>query len=134
MTTDNAPEQLRAAIQVLENVAANRALMTCLSPEEYARLHKAAGKVFLPDPREKRRFVKARIRQHKLDKVQREQTILNRTGIRELRRRPVFTTPNPLPAPSMHTRPKCQRRARSCWALPPVPLSIVCRPCSCPEA
>ena len=99
MITDNVPEQLRAAIQALEKAAADRTLMTDLSPEEYARLLKAAGEVFQPDPREKRRFVKARIRQYKQEKLQREQNILNQTGIRELRRRPVFTTPNALPAP-----------------------------------
>jgi NAD(P)-dependent dehydrogenase (short-subunit alcohol dehydrogenase family) len=103
MTADNAPEQLRAAIQALENVAANRSLMTGLSPEDYARLMRAAGQVFLPEPREKRRFMKARIRQRKLEKTQREQDILNRTGIRELRRRPVFITPNALPAPNLPT-------------------------------
>lgn len=101
MTTDNAPDQLRAAIQTLEKLAANRALMTGLSPEEHTRLLRAAGEVFSPDPKEKRRFIKARIRQRKQEKVQREQKILNQTGIRELRRRPVFTTPDPLPAPEI---------------------------------
>ena len=101
MTADNASEQLRAAIQALEMVAANRTLMTGLSPEEYARLLKAAGEVFLPEPREKRRFMKARIRKRKQEKLQREQEVLNQTGIREMRRRPVFMSPNPLPAPDM---------------------------------
>jgi NAD(P)-dependent dehydrogenase (short-subunit alcohol dehydrogenase family) len=101
MTADNASDQLRAAIQILEKVAANRALMTGLSPEEHTRLLRAAGDVFSPDPKEKRRFVKARIRQRKQEKTQREQQILNQTGIRELRRRPVFTTPDPLPAPDV---------------------------------
>jgi NAD(P)-dependent dehydrogenase (short-subunit alcohol dehydrogenase family) len=101
MTTDNAPEQLRAAIEALEKVADNRAVMACLSPEEYTRLRKAAGEVFSPDPKEKRRFVKARIRRQKQEKIKREQTVLNRTGIRESRRRPVFTTPDCLPAPNM---------------------------------
>jgi NAD(P)-dependent dehydrogenase (short-subunit alcohol dehydrogenase family) len=104
MNTDNTPEQLRAAIQILEQAAANRLLLAALSPEEYARLLKAAGAVFLPNPREKRRFVKARIRQHKVEKVQRAQQVLNQTGIRELRRRPVFTTPDPLPAPAIEPR------------------------------
>src|SRR5260370_3415477 len=98
MNTDNAPEQLRAAIRILEKAAANRSLLAQLSPEEYSRLLKAAGEVVLPNPKEKRRFIKARIRQHKAEKLQREQQVLNQTGIRELRRRPVFTTPNPLPA------------------------------------
>ena len=104
MNNDNAPEQLRAAIQILEKAAEDRLLLAGLSPEEYARLLKAAGEVFLPNPKEKRRFIKARIRQHKAEKLQREQQVLNQTGIRELRRRPVFTTPNPLPAPTVQAR------------------------------
>jgi NAD(P)-dependent dehydrogenase (short-subunit alcohol dehydrogenase family) len=104
MNTDNAPEQLRAAIQILEKAAADRSLLAGLSPQEYARLTKAAGDVFLPHPKEKRRLVKARIRQYKIEKVQKEQQILNQTGIRELRRRPVFTTPDPLPTPAVEPR------------------------------
>jgi NAD(P)-dependent dehydrogenase (short-subunit alcohol dehydrogenase family) len=101
MTTDNLPEQLRAAIEALEKVAANRAVMAHLSPEEYTRLRRAAGEVFSPDPKEKRRFVKARIRRQKQEQIKREQAILNRTGIRQSRRRPVFTTPDCLPAPNI---------------------------------
>lgn len=100
MNTENAAEQLRAALHILEKAAANRSLLADLSTEEYTRLMKAAGDVFSPDPREKRRFVKTRIRQRKAEKVQRQQEVLNQTGIRELRRRPVFTTPDPLPAPT----------------------------------
>jgi NAD(P)-dependent dehydrogenase (short-subunit alcohol dehydrogenase family) len=100
MNTDNAPEQLRAAIQILEKAAADRLILAGLSAEEYSRLLKAAGDVILPNLQEKRRFTKARIRQRKVEKLQRQQDILNQTGIRELRRRPVFTTPNPLPAPA----------------------------------
>jgi NAD(P)-dependent dehydrogenase (short-subunit alcohol dehydrogenase family) len=101
MGPENLAEQLRAAIPVLEKAVANRALMTGLSPEEYARLIRVAGEVFHPDPKAKRRFIKARIRRQKLEKIQREQETLNQTGIRRLRQRPVFTTPNPLPAPEI---------------------------------
>ncbi len=104
MNITNAPEELRAAILILERAAADRSLLAGLSPEEYTRLLKAAGEVFSPHPHEKRRFVKARIRQRKAEKVEREQQVLNRTGIRELRRRPVFNTPNPLPAPATQAR------------------------------
>ena len=104
MSNDNVSEQLRAAIQVLEQAASNRTLLAQISPEEYSRLLKAAGNVFLPDAKERRRFVKTRIRQRKAEKVQRQESVLNQTGIRELRRRPVFTTPNPLPAPSTEPR------------------------------
>lgn len=103
MRTENTAEQLRAAIQILEKVAADRTLLAELSPDEYSKLLKAAGEVFLPNPKEKRRFIKTRIRQRKAEKLQREQHILNQTGIRKLRRRPVFTTPNPLPAPTLQS-------------------------------
>jgi NAD(P)-dependent dehydrogenase (short-subunit alcohol dehydrogenase family) len=104
MNTENAAEQLRAAIQTLEQAAANRALLAALSPEEYSRLLRAAGDVFLPNPRERRRFMKTRIRQRKVEKLEQKQSVLNQTGIRELRRRPVFNTPNPLPAPAIEPR------------------------------
>src|SRR5580765_5096317 len=104
LNTDNLSEQLRAAIHILEKAAANRSLLAEISPEEYSRLLKAAGEVILPDPKEKRRFVKARIRQRKAEKLKREQAVLNQTGIRELRRRPVYNTPNPLPAPGIQPR------------------------------
>src|SRR4051812_49027403 len=99
MTADNNPEQLRAAIQTLENIVANRALMAGLSADERVRLLRAAGEVLTPDSTQKRRFTRARIRKHKQDRIQKEQAVLNRAGIRELRRRPVYTTPDPLPAP-----------------------------------
>jgi NAD(P)-dependent dehydrogenase (short-subunit alcohol dehydrogenase family) len=101
MNVQNTGEQLRAAIQILERAAADRSLLAEISPEEYSRLLKAAGEIFLPNPKEKRRFIKTRIRQRKAEKLQRQQQLLNQTGIRELRRRAVFTTPNPLPAPSL---------------------------------
>src|SRR5689334_17886644 len=101
MDTENAAQQLRAALHILEKAAANRSLLAELSPQEYSRLLKAAGEVFLPNPKEKRRFIKTRIRQRKAEKLQREQQALNQTGIRELRRRLVFTTPNPLPPPPL---------------------------------
>jgi NAD(P)-dependent dehydrogenase (short-subunit alcohol dehydrogenase family) len=104
MNTNDAPQQLRAAIQILEQVAADRSLLAELSPEQYERLLKASGEVFLPNPREKRRLVKARARKWKAEKVQRSQEVLNQTGIRELRRRPVFNTPNPLPPPAIEPR------------------------------
>ena len=91
-------------IQIMEQAAANRSLLAALTPEEYSRLLRAAGDVFLPEPRERRRFVKTRIRQRKVEKLQQKQSALNQTGIRELRRRPVFNTPNPLPAPATEPR------------------------------
>src|SRR6186713_2320120 len=91
--------QLKAAAEVLEQVAGNRALLAGLSVEERTRLLKAAGEIYNPDVRARRRLVKARVRQRKSEKLQRDQSKLNETGIRKLRRKPVFTTPNVIPPP-----------------------------------
>jgi NAD(P)-dependent dehydrogenase (short-subunit alcohol dehydrogenase family) len=90
-------EQLRAAAELLETVAGNRALLAGLSLEERMLLLKAAGEIYCPDIRERRRLVKARSRRRKADKLQRAETVLAETGIRKLRREKVFTTPNVFP-------------------------------------
>ena len=46
---------------------------------------------------ERRRLVKAKVRQRKAEKIQRDQTKLNQTGIRKLRQEKVFMTPNVFP-------------------------------------
>jgi NAD(P)-dependent dehydrogenase (short-subunit alcohol dehydrogenase family) len=90
-------EQLKAAAAVLEAAASNRALLAALSVEERTRLLTAAGEIYCPDLKERRRLVKARIKQRKAEKVQRDQSKLHETGIRKLRREKVFTTPNVFP-------------------------------------
>ena len=87
-------ERLRTAAELLEKVANNRALLAELSIEERTRLLKAAGDIYCPDVRERRRLVKARARQRNAEKLKKDQGVLNETGIRALRRKPVFTTPN----------------------------------------
>jgi len=90
-------ERLRAAVELLEKVASNRALLAGLTVEERTRLLKATGDIYAPDVNARRRLVKAKVRQRKADKLQRDQSKLNQTGIRKLRQKPVFTTPNVLP-------------------------------------
>ncbi len=90
-------KRLRAAVELLEQVAGNRALLAGLSVEERTRLLKATGDIYAPDVSARRRLVKAKVRQRKADKLQRDQSKLNQTGIRKLRQKPVFTTPNVLP-------------------------------------
>src|SRR4051794_178171 len=89
--------QLRAAIEVLEAVVRDRALLGDLSVEERARLLSAAADVFNPDLEQRRRWGKAIRRQEKAAKLQRDETVLADSGIRVLRERPVFTTPNATP-------------------------------------
>jgi NAD(P)-dependent dehydrogenase (short-subunit alcohol dehydrogenase family) len=90
-------DQLRAATELLEKVAADRALLAQLSVEERTRLLTAAGEIYCPDLKERRRLVKARVKQRKAEKLQRDQAKLHETGIRKLRREKVFMTPNVFP-------------------------------------
>jgi NAD(P)-dependent dehydrogenase (short-subunit alcohol dehydrogenase family) len=93
--------QLRAAAELLEQAAADRTMLAELSREERTRLLKAAGDIYHPDVRTRRRLVKETSRQRKQQKTQRDQAVLNETGIRTLRRKPVFTTPNLPPPPAL---------------------------------
>jgi NAD(P)-dependent dehydrogenase (short-subunit alcohol dehydrogenase family) len=90
-------ERVRSAVELLELVAANRSVLAELSPEDRRRLLNAAGQVYNPDPRARRQLVKATVRQRKAAKVQRDESVLRETGIRQLRKQPVFTTPNLFP-------------------------------------
>jgi NAD(P)-dependent dehydrogenase (short-subunit alcohol dehydrogenase family) len=90
-------EQLQAAAEILEKAAANRALLAELSVEERTRLLTAAGKIYCPDVAQRRRLVKASVKQRKAEKISRDQSKLHETGIRKLRREKVFTTPNVFP-------------------------------------
>src|ERR1035437_1486162 len=94
---DGLAAQLKSATEILEIAAANRAVLAELSVEERTRLLTAAREIFCPDVTERRRLVKAKARLRKADKLHRDQSKLNETGIRKLRREKVFTTPNVFP-------------------------------------
>ncbi len=91
------PEQLKAAIELLEKAGANRALLAGLSDAEHTRLMKAAGDLYCPDVDQRRRLVKAKVKQRKAAKKTQDDSKLHETGIRKLRREKVFTTPNYFP-------------------------------------
>lgn len=91
------PAQLHAAIELLEQTVKNRALLATLSEADHTRLMKAAGDLYCPDVDQRRRLVKAKLKQRKAAKQQQDDSKLNGTGIRKLRREKVFTTPNVFP-------------------------------------
>ena len=99
-------ERLRAAMDVLESVVADRALLVELSEEEQRRFLDAAAQVWCPDTKARRRLVKALAKKRKAERIEREESMLHETGIRELRRRPVFTTPNVFPPTEPVPEPK----------------------------
>jgi NAD(P)-dependent dehydrogenase (short-subunit alcohol dehydrogenase family) len=90
-------DDLLAAAELMEAVARDRSLLDGLTPDEVVRFLNAAGNVFSPDVDARRQQTKARRRQEKAAKVQRDEDVLTETGIRRLRARPVFMTPNVFP-------------------------------------
>jgi len=96
--------QLRAAAELLETVAGNRALLAALSLEDRKRLLRAAGDVYCPDVRARRRLVKSTSRQRKADRVQHAEQVLADTGIRKLRGKKVFASPNVFPPAGFEQR------------------------------
>jgi NAD(P)-dependent dehydrogenase (short-subunit alcohol dehydrogenase family) len=90
-------KDLRATAELLERIAADWRLLDHLPPEERRRFHDAIARVYNPDPVARRQRLKAEERARKAAGNQREEAALQKTGIRELRRKPVFTTPNVFP-------------------------------------
>ena len=90
-------ERLRATAELLELVAADWRLLDQLPAEDRQRLHEAIARVYNPDPVVRRRRLKAEKRARRAAGTRREEAVLQKTGIRELRRKPVFTTPNVFP-------------------------------------
>lgn len=86
--------RLREALQLMESVAADRTLIDGLSIDERTRLHQAVAQVYHPNPGARRQKLKALERERNAENIRRADAMLDQTGIRTLRRRPVFTTPN----------------------------------------
>ncbi len=86
--------RLKAALETLEAISRDRTLLQELSGEERARLLSAAGAVFDPDVVVRRRAAKEMRRRKKNAKLAEDEAVLGETGIRVLRSKPVFTTPN----------------------------------------
>ena len=91
---DEFAARVQAAAELLETVIADRSLLQALPLEQRTRLLSAAGDVYEPDVEARRRQIKAERREVKQQRAQRDQGALNETGIRSLRAKPVFTTPN----------------------------------------
>lgn len=91
----------RALLKSLEALAADRTLMLGLTPNERMRLVQAAGQVYSPDPVQRRRVLKRKQRAERAERIRQDETVLGETGIRKLRQKPVYTTPNLPPPPNL---------------------------------
>jgi NAD(P)-dependent dehydrogenase (short-subunit alcohol dehydrogenase family) len=103
MTSTHTPDRadllarLRAAAELLELVGADHSLLHTLPAADRERLQRAVARVYHPDPVARRQRLKIAERARNAAQIRRADAVLNDTGIRALRRKPVFTTPNYFP-------------------------------------
>jgi NAD(P)-dependent dehydrogenase (short-subunit alcohol dehydrogenase family) len=91
-------ERLRAAADLLETIVDDRSLLADIPEADRNRLLNAAGRVSRPDALGRRQLLKVVKRKKRAEKVERAESVLAATGIRKLRREPVFiTSPNIYP-------------------------------------
>jgi NAD(P)-dependent dehydrogenase (short-subunit alcohol dehydrogenase family) len=91
-------ERLRAAADLLETIVADRSLLADIPEPDRNRLLNAAGRISRPDALSRRQLLKVVKRKKRAEKVERSESVLAATGIRKLRREPVFiTSPNIYP-------------------------------------
>ena len=91
-------KRLHEATETIERIAADRSLLDQLDAEARARLHQALAALHAPvDPVARRQRRKVALRERIASQNQRDDMVLDSTGIRTLRRKPVFTTPNYFP-------------------------------------
>lgn len=90
-------DRLPTATELLEWLAADRSRLQLIPAEERLRFQRAVAEVYNPDPVSRKRMRKAAERDRTASQSQLVDTVLHETGIRTLRRKPVFTTPNVFP-------------------------------------
>ena len=95
--TDDLSARIKAATELLEGVVADPSVLEVITEEDRIRFVNACGDVFSPDVTERRRRLKARQRRQRDERQRRDEDLLAETGIRRLRAKPVFTTPNVFP-------------------------------------
>ncbi|WP_058196109.1 SDR family NAD(P)-dependent oxidoreductase [Xanthomonas translucens] len=97
--TDDLPltERLRVALDLLEAIDADRSVLDALPEADRVRLHQVVAKVYHPEPKARRQLLKQQARERHQEKVRKAEALLAQTGIRALRRKPVFSTPNYFP-------------------------------------
>lgn len=92
----------REAVTLLEELAADSRLLARLDDETRLRLVKASGPLARPD-RYMRKALAKQLHRQKVRAVRSaDQAVLDQTGIRSLRKEPVFRTPLPMPAQALN--------------------------------
>ncbi len=96
--SDDLEDRVRAAVELLEQLGAELPRLAQLDEQLRVRLVTAAGQLARPDRYSKKALAKALLRARVKAKKEADRAVLDQTGIRALRREPVFRTPLPKPA------------------------------------
>jgi NAD(P)-dependent dehydrogenase (short-subunit alcohol dehydrogenase family) len=95
-------DELAAALRVLERVAADRGVLASASREARERLQRLAGEIARPDLKQRKKLQKELARKEREDTKAHDTALRDATGIRSLRKAPLFPTPlPPLPPPGV---------------------------------
>ena len=93
----NSETAAESTLELLESIAADRTVLDGWPEAERVRLHQAIASIYHPEPKLRRKKSKELERERHSEKLRRADALLDQTGIRALRRAPVFTTPNYFP-------------------------------------
>ena len=107
-------ERLRDAIALLEAIASDRTVLEGVPAEDRQRLLQAVALVYSPDRSERRRMAKAAARDRKAERVKQDEVARAETGIRTLRQKPIFHTPNVFPPGTSSRRTSRQATPSGC--------------------
>jgi NAD(P)-dependent dehydrogenase (short-subunit alcohol dehydrogenase family) len=112
-TEKSLAERVRAAIEVLELIAADRRALGALSERDQERLLKVVAAVYSPDRYERRRMVKTAAREQRAARARQDDRVLAESGIRTLHRKRPINTPNVFPPPAFEPRDVDAKRGTS---------------------
>jgi NAD(P)-dependent dehydrogenase (short-subunit alcohol dehydrogenase family) len=114
-------DRLRDAIALLEAIASDRTVLEGVPAEDRQRLLQAVALVYSPDRSERRRMAKAAARDRKAQRVRKDEVTRAETGIRTLRQKPVFHTPNVFPPERFEQQDVEDEAAAQATSRPAVP-------------
>jgi NAD(P)-dependent dehydrogenase (short-subunit alcohol dehydrogenase family) len=109
-------DKLRAAIELLEQIGDDMPSLATLDEPTRVRLVSAAGRLARPDRYSRKALGKALARERLKAKRAADRAVLDQTGIRALRREPVFRTPLPKPADMKLDAPIRDDEGDDAWA------------------
>ena len=118
--------RLRDAITLLESIAADRKVLAGVPAEDRVRLLQAVARVYSPDRADRRRMAKAAARDRKAQRTKQAEETLAGTGIRTLRQKPIYHSPNVFP-PREFEQQDVERESAAYRATEEVQCCYVCK-------